>query len=137
MEDGIDKRLLKMLKKELNVGENDIYHINGPLDLTFLMKVNGMKGFDHLKYKKYVPAPVPALNTDEDIFTQIRNHDIILSHPYQTFDPVVDFVRQARCRVHKLRKAFVDEQEGVAASPVVGGRIGVLHRRRLPAVFHE
>lgn len=95
VEDGIDKRLLKMLKKELNVGENDIYHINGPLDLTFLMKVNGMKGFDHLKYKKYVPAPVPALNTDEDIFTQIRNHDIILSHPYQTFDPVVDFVRQA------------------------------------------
>lgn len=95
VEDGIDKRLLKMLKKELNVGENDIYHINGPLDLTFLMKVNGMKGFDHLKYKKYVPAPVPALNTDEDIFAQIRNHDIILSHPYQTFDPVVDFVRQA------------------------------------------
>ena len=63
--------------------------------MTFLMKVNGMKGFEHLKYKKYVPAAVPALNTEEDIFTQIRRHDIILNHPYQTFDPVVDFVRQA------------------------------------------
>ena len=95
VEDGMDKRLLKMLKKELNVDESDIYRIAGPLDLTFLMKVNGMKGFEHLKYKKYVPAAVPALNTEEDIFTQIRRHDIILNHPYQTFDPVVDFVRQA------------------------------------------
>lgn len=95
VEEGIDKRLLKILKKELNVIESDIYRISGPLDLTFLMKVNSMKGFDHLKYKKYVPAPVKALSTGEDIFTQIRRHDIILSHPYQTFDPVVDFVRQA------------------------------------------
>ena len=95
VEEGIDKRLLKILKKELQVGEEDIYRIGGPLDLTFLMKVNGMDGFSHLKYKKYVPAKVPQLNNDEDIFTQIRRHDIVLSHPYQTFDPVVDFVRQA------------------------------------------
>ena len=48
---GIDKRLLKILKKELQVGEEDIYRIGGPLDLTFLMKVNGMDGFSHLKYR--------------------------------------------------------------------------------------
>ena len=95
IEEDVDKRLLKLLKKEFNVGEEDIYKVNGPLDLTFLMKVNGMDGFDHLKYKKYKPQPVHGMNSEEDIFTQIRRHDIVLHHPYQTFDPVVDFVRQA------------------------------------------
>jgi len=95
IEDGVDKQLLKLLKKEFSVSEDDIYKVNGPLDLTFLMKVNGMDGFGHLKYKKYKPQPVKGMNQEEDIFTQIRRHDIVLHHPYQTFDPVVDFVRQA------------------------------------------
>lgn len=95
IEEGVDKRLLKLLRKEFNVGDEDIYKVNGPLDLTFLMKVSGMDGFDHLRNKKYKPQPVKGMNNEEDIFTQIRNHDIVLHHPYQTFDPVVDFVRQA------------------------------------------
>lgn len=95
VEDDIDKKLLKILKKELAVTEEDIYRIKGPLDLTFLMKLSGMEGFDDLRYKKYIPQPVKGMNNEEDIFTQIRQKDILLSHPYQTFDPVVDFVRQA------------------------------------------
>ncbi len=95
VEEGMDKRLLKILKSEFKAEESYIYKINGPLDLTFLMKVSGLEGFEHLKYEKYVPQPVKELNHDEDIFTQIRRQDIVLHHPYQTFDPVVDFVRQA------------------------------------------
>ena len=95
VEDAIDKRLLKILKKEFAVSDSDIYKINGPLDLTFLMKVNGMEGFEHLKNKPYTPQPVKELNQDEDIFTQIRRQDILLHHPYQTFSPVIDFVEQA------------------------------------------
>lgn len=94
-EEGMDKRLLKILRKEFGAEENSIYKINGPLDLTFLMKVNGLDGFDHLKYEKYVPQPVKELNNEEDLFAQIRRQDIVLHHPYQTFGPVVDFVRQA------------------------------------------
>ena len=95
IEEKVDKRLLKILKKELSVENEDIYEISGPLDLTFLMKLYGMGGFDHLKSKTYVPQPVPALMNEEDIFTNIRKGDILLHHPYQTFDPVVNFVRQA------------------------------------------
>ena len=90
-----DKRLLKVLKKELMVNEEDIFQIPGALDLTFLMKMYGMEGFDHLKTPGYTPQPVPALMNDDDIFTNIRKGDILLMHPYESFDPVVDFVRTA------------------------------------------
>lgn len=95
VEEKIDKRLLRILKKELKIKEEDIFKINGPLDLTFLMKIYSLQDFDHLKYEKYIPQPVKGLNHEENLFTQIRRKDILLHHPYQTFDPVVDFVRQA------------------------------------------
>lgn len=91
----MDKRLLKELKKQLQVETDAVYKINGPLDLTFLMKVNGLDGFDHLKNKKYIPQPVKALNPDENIFEQIKRKDILLHHPYDEFTPVIEFIRQA------------------------------------------
>ena len=95
IEDKADQRLLKVLKRELEVNEEDIFEIPGALDLTVLMKMYGLDGYDHLKTPKYTPQPVPALMNDDDIFTNIRKGDILLMHPYETFDPVVDFVRRA------------------------------------------
>lgn len=96
VEEKTDKHLLKILKKELSVSAEDIFEINGPLDLTFLMKLYGsLDGFDNLKAPRYTPQPVPALMNEEDIFANIRKGDIFLHHPYQTFNPVVDFVRTA------------------------------------------
>ena len=91
----IDKQLLKKLKSELDITDSDIYRIDGPLDLTFLMKMYVSFGYEHLKTPKYTPAPVPELMDGRNIFEAIREGDILLHHPYQTFDPVVDFVRQA------------------------------------------
>lgn len=91
----IDKQLLKKLKSELNITDSDIYRIDGPLDLTFLMKLYGSFGYAKLKTPKYTPAPVPELMNGKNIFEAVREGDILLHHPYQTFDPVVDFVRQA------------------------------------------
>ena len=95
VEEGMDVRLLKILKKEFAIKDPDIFYINGPLDLTFLMKMYGMEGFDKYKTPQYQPQPVPAMMTDDDIFTQIRTGDILLHHPYMTFDPVVNFVKQS------------------------------------------
>ena len=95
VEDKMDKRLLKILRKELNLKEDALYRINGPLDLTFLMKMYGLEGFDALKNPKHVPAPVKEIPSDCDIFEVIRKGDILLHHPYQTFDPVVKLIRDA------------------------------------------
>lgn len=95
VESKIDKRLLLILKEELKIKDEDIYMIEGPLDLTFLMKMYGLSGFEHLKVPKYEPQAVPEIPAGCDIFEAIRKGDILLHHPYVTFDPVVDFIRQA------------------------------------------
>ncbi|MDO4633023.1 MAG: RNA degradosome polyphosphate kinase [Eubacteriales bacterium] len=95
VEEGINKQLLKILKKEFAIKGDDVFLINGPLDLTFLMKMYGLPGFENLKVQGYTPCPVPALMDETDIFAAIRKSDILLHHPYMTFDPVVDFVKTA------------------------------------------
>ncbi len=95
VEETIDKRLLKTLRRELKIGEDAIYRINGPLDLTFLMKVYGMEGIAHLKDRPYQPHQPGMLDPQLDLFEQILEKDIILFHPYESFNPVVDFVRKA------------------------------------------
>lgn len=95
VEEKTDERLLDILKTEFEIKDEDIFYINGPLDLTMLMKVYGVEGYEEYKAKKHVPAPVPAFQNDKDIFQVIREGDVFLHHPYMSFDPVVNFVRQA------------------------------------------
>lgn len=93
--DTMDKRLEKKLAEKLNVDNNYVYKIKGPLDLTFLMKAYGLDGFQQYKIPKFTPQPVPGLDKERGIFEQIREHDILLHHPYYEFTPVVDFISQA------------------------------------------
>ena len=95
VESGIDKRLLKILQEELAVEKEDIYHIDGPLDLTVLMKIYGLEGFEQYRVEKHIPQPVPEIAEGDNIFEKIQKQDIFMHHPYQTFTPVVDFIRQA------------------------------------------
>ena len=94
-EAGMDKRLLKILQEELAVEEEDIYRIDGPLDLTVLMKIYGLDGFEQYRVEKHIPQPVPEIAEGDNIFEKIQKQDIFMHHPYQTFTPVVDFIRQA------------------------------------------
>ncbi|RKM61039.1 RNA degradosome polyphosphate kinase [Butyrivibrio sp. CB08] len=93
---GIDKKLLKFIAKELSVEDNEIYMIDGPLDLTFLFKMYKLEGFEHLKEHSYAePQPVPEFEGGENIFDVIQRGDILMHHPYQTFENVVKFVETA------------------------------------------
>ena len=95
VETDINKKLLKELKNKLEVGDAAVFNINGPLDLTFIGKLAGLSGFEHLKNKKFVPQPVPGIDPEKNLFDQIKEKDILLHHPYYEFTPVVDFIRQA------------------------------------------
>ena len=95
VEGTINKKLLTILKKNLGVNEIDIYKIKGPIDLTFLMKLYGIEGHANLKQPIFKPQENPRLRPGEKIFDEIKKGDILLHHPYETFDPVVDFIAQA------------------------------------------
>ncbi len=96
VEKGIDKKLLKKITSELEVEDNEIYNIEGPIDLTFLMKMYKLEGFDDLKeHSYYPPQSVPEFEAGENIFDVISKGDILMHHPYQTFENVVKFVEMA------------------------------------------
>jgi polyphosphate kinase len=96
VEKGIDKKLLKKIASELEVEDNEIYSIEGPIDLTFLMKMYKLEGFDDLKEHSYnPPQSVPEFGAGENVFDVISKGDILMHHPYQTFENVVKFVEMA------------------------------------------
>ena len=95
IEQDVNKQLLKMLKKELNISNEDIYKINGAIDLTYLMKLYSFEGYENLKQKTYIPKPIKELNNEDNIFDNIKKGDILLHHPYQSFEPVIDFIKMA------------------------------------------
>ncbi|MCR5734070.1 MAG: RNA degradosome polyphosphate kinase [Lachnospiraceae bacterium] len=93
--DDIDKKLLKILLMELGCKEEEIYRVPGPLDLTFLMDFYKLEGYEDLKVKEHIPVKNERFSQEKDIFSVIRKGDILLHHPYESFEPVVDFIRQA------------------------------------------
>jgi len=95
VEKGIDKNLLDFLKESLEITSNDIYIIPGELDLTFFMKFSGIPGYEDLKYEKRYPVIASHFYKKDDYFSVIKEKDILLHHPYQTFEHIIKFIEQA------------------------------------------
>ena len=100
VQDDIDSDLLHYIVDELEVDEADIFSVNGPIDLTFLSKLTSACKAKHpeLCYKAHEPAEAASFDgpvSELDIFEQIREKDRIVHHPYETFEPVLEFIKQA------------------------------------------
>ncbi|MHB8074146.1 RNA degradosome polyphosphate kinase [Desulfosporosinus fructosivorans] len=95
IEHGINPLLLQILEEELEISAEAEYKISGPIDLTFLMKLSGLKGYDSLRYAPIKPNVHPALLDEDDIFQSISKQDILLHHPYDSFDMIVNLVKTA------------------------------------------
>ncbi len=94
VEEGVSKTLLSVLKKSLEISKEDIYRINGPLDLTIFNSLYSQGGLEHLKYQPKSPQTQARL-VDKDIFEEIKNGDILMHHPYDSFETVVNFIKKA------------------------------------------
>ena len=90
-----DARLVKVLEDALELEGGDAYPIHGPINLDFFMKnLYSLPGFEDLKYPPYTPRAL-VLEEGQTMFDRIRESDLLLYHPYDSFEPVVRFVRQA------------------------------------------
>lgn len=91
-----DNDTKKFLYKALSINDREVYELPGPLDLTFFSKFAGISGSAPLSFAPIRPvSPAGDFWGYDDIFTAIREGDRLVHHPYETFDCVVDFIRQA------------------------------------------
>lgn len=95
VEKNIDPSLLKNLIEQLECDQDSVYFIPGPFDLTFLMKLSTISGYENLKHPLFIPKSLPAFMESKNIFEAIKTKDILIHHPYQSFDYVVELVHQA------------------------------------------
>ncbi|WP_336636752.1 RNA degradosome polyphosphate kinase [Lysinibacillus fusiformis] len=93
----MNEEVLLYLLDEFEIEENDVFHIDGPLDLTFMFSfVKGIAvGREHLEYESFIPQPPFDLQSDENIFEKALTQDIFFHHPYESFAPIVDFISEA------------------------------------------
>ncbi len=93
----MNEEVLRYLLDEFEIEESDVFHIDGPLDLTFMFSfVKGISvGREHLEYESFIPQPPLDLQSDENIFEKALQQDIFFHHPYESFAPIVDFISEA------------------------------------------
>ena len=93
--DDCPPEMTKFLLREFNLTVEDLYKCKGPVNLMRLMAIPDLVDRPELKFPAFIPGQPVRLSRNSDIFEVIRKGDILLHHPYQSFTPVIDFVRQA------------------------------------------
>ena len=94
--DNCAPQVVEFLLQQFELGQDDLYRVDGPVNLVRLLDIPDRVARDDLKFPAFSPG-VPALlqNKGADIFKVIRKGDVLLHHPFQSFKPVIDFIQQA------------------------------------------
>ncbi len=90
-----DSDLVDFIGGHINVKKEDTYAYDIPLNLGALWQIVGNKNFAYLTFPPYSPKILPPLDNNANIFSAIESQDICLYHPYESFDPVVNFIQSA------------------------------------------
>ena len=89
------KETLEFLTKALELGQDDIFTTTAPIDLAAFWHLTDLPGFDSLKYEPWPPQPSPDIEPGGSMFDVVGARDILLIHPYQSFEPVVRLIEEA------------------------------------------
>ncbi len=89
------RRMQQFLQQIFEVQDQDVYAAPGPLDLSAFASLTELSGFDSLKYEPWPPQPSPDIDPTVPMFEVLAQKDVLLLHPYQSFDPVVRLIEEA------------------------------------------
>ena len=90
-----DEEIINFFNHHTNVYKDDIYKFRTFINLSSLWQIVGNKNFAHLLLPPFMPRTLPPLDSGENIFTTLEKQDILLVHPYESFEPVVNFIQNA------------------------------------------
>ncbi|MEK7697763.1 MAG: polyphosphate kinase 1, partial [Pseudomonadota bacterium] len=100
--DNCPPEMIAYLMNRFKLGQDDLYTVNGPVNLNRMQAIHELLDRPDLKYPAFLPGLPPRLTHSKSIFDTLRNGNILLHHPFESFAPVVDFVRQAAADPHVL-----------------------------------
>jgi polyphosphate kinase len=95
IESGADPQMVKFLQHSLRVSEQNTTRSPHPLDLSAFMQLSSLEGFDHLRDTPWNPQRSPLIDPTQTMFATIAERDVLLSHPYESFGPVVRLLEEA------------------------------------------
>ena len=93
--DSSSTEMLEFLQQSLAVTDQQTFQCQGPLDLADFMQFSGIHGFDLLKYPEWSPVASPRIDPTVSMFETIKSDDVLLYHPYHSFEPVLRFIEEA------------------------------------------
>jgi polyphosphate kinase len=94
--DNCSPQVAEYLLQQFELGQDDLYHVDGPVNLVRLMDIPGQVARDDLKFLAFSPGiPGVLQKKGADMFKVIRKGDVLLHHPFQSFKPIIDFIQQA------------------------------------------
>lgn len=92
---GASDPMLAFLSERMELTSQDLYPIEGPIDLTYLFMLHGLEGFESLRDEPWLPQSTPGIDPADAMFTSIAAGDLLMIHPYETFDPIVRLIEEA------------------------------------------
>ena len=128
--------MTRFLLKQFALGDVDLYQMPGPVNLNRLSAIYDLAQRPDLKYPVFTPGLPPRLTGSPDLFTVIRQNDVLLHHPFQSFAPVMDFVRQAAADPQVLAIKQTLYRTG-HDSPVVDALVAAAHAGKDVTVIVE
>lgn len=87
--------MVSFLSEKMDLKSQDLFPIDGPLDLTYLFALHGLEGFESLRDEPWPPQSTPGIDPAESMFSSIATGDLLMVHPYERFDPVVRLIEEA------------------------------------------
>ncbi len=87
--------MVDFLRVQCGMHQNNVYLVNGPVNLSRVQALHSLIDRPDLKFKHFTQGRPSGVSSDSDIFATIRKQDVLLHHPYQSFSPVIDFLKQA------------------------------------------
>jgi polyphosphate kinase len=92
---GISRISLGFLQDVLEVAERDVFEAPGPLDLSAFMQLSDLPGFEALRYEPWPAQRAPEIEPGQSMFELLARRDVLLYHPYQSFEPVLRLIEEA------------------------------------------